>query len=107
MMPAPLLHSASSEKIEYLPMNTNFLRSASTTFCAWPMGPADREQFADLVANEYLPKERAEGCADEYKQVVRAMNKLIRPYIDPKLAAQVRKKRWLNLDSEDAFQASR
>jgi hypothetical protein len=71
------------------------------------MGPADREQFADLVANEYLPKERAEGCADEYKQVVRAMNKLIRPYIDPKLAAQVRKKRWLNLDSEDAFQASR
>ena len=68
---------------------------------------ADREQFADLVANEYLPKERAEGCADEYKQVVRAMNKLIRPYIDPKLAAQVRKKRWLNLDSEDAFQASR
>ena len=68
---------------------------------------ADREQFADVVANRWLPKERAEDCADEYKQVVRAMNKLIRPYIDPKLAAQVRKKRWLSLDSDDAFQASR
>ena len=30
---------------------------------------ADPKLFADLVEKEYLPKERAEGCDDEYEQV--------------------------------------
>jgi hypothetical protein len=59
---------------------------------------ADSKLFADLVEKGYLPKERAEGCADEYDQVARAMTKLIRPYIDQARAKQVRAKRWLRLD---------
>jgi len=59
---------------------------------------ADSKLFADLVEKEYLPKERAEGCKDEYEQIVRAMTKLIRPYIDQTRAAQVRAKRWLKFD---------
>jgi hypothetical protein len=59
---------------------------------------ADSKLFADLVEKEYLPKERAEGCADEYEQITRAMTKLIRPYIDQTRAAQVRAKRWLKFD---------
>ncbi|NVO08104.1 MAG: hypothetical protein HXX19_20200, partial [Rhodoferax sp.] len=45
--------------------------------------------FADVVAKDYLPAERAEGCADEYRLVDFAYSKLIKPYID----TQVRKKR--------------
>src|SRR5688572_32230290 len=30
---------------------------------------ADAQLFADLVQKGYLPKERAEGCAEEYQQV--------------------------------------
>jgi hypothetical protein len=64
---------------------------------------ADPKLFAYVVDKGYLPKERAEICDIEYGQVELAMNKLIRPYIDPKLARQVRAKRWLNLDSDEAF----
>ena len=59
---------------------------------------ADSKLFADLVEREYLPKERAEGCADEYEQVAWAMTKLIRPYIDQTRANRVRAKRWLRFD---------
>ena len=59
---------------------------------------ADPKLFADLVEKEYLPKERAEGCADEYEQVVLAMTKLIRPYIDQTRAKRVRAKQWLRFD---------
>ena len=48
----------------------------------------------------YLPKERAEGCDGEYEQVVRAMTKLIRPYIDQARAKRVRDKRWLRVDAQ-------
>ena len=54
--------------------------------------------FAELVDKEYLPSERAEGCADEYEQVIRALNKLIGPYIDQTRAKQVRAKQWLKFD---------
>ena len=54
--------------------------------------------FADLVDKKYLPSERAEGCADEYDQVIRALNKLIGPYIDQTRAKQVRAKQWLKFD---------
>jgi hypothetical protein len=59
---------------------------------------ADSKLFADLVDKGFLPRERAEGCADEYDQVIRALNKLIGPYIDQTRAKQVRAKQWLKFD---------
>jgi hypothetical protein len=59
---------------------------------------ADSKLFADVVDKGYLPKERAEGCADEYEQVIRALNKLIGPYIDQARAKQVRARQWLKFD---------
>ncbi len=59
---------------------------------------ADSKQFADVVDKGYLPKERAEGCADEYDTVIRALNKLIGPYIDQARAKQVRARQWLKFD---------
>jgi hypothetical protein len=55
---------------------------------------ADAELFKDIVANGYLPKERAEGCRDEYAQVAYAFKTLIGPYIDRNLAAKLHKS-WL------------
>jgi hypothetical protein len=43
---------------------------------------AEPELFPDLVEKKYLPESRAEGCADEYKQVDYAVRKLILPYVD-------------------------
>jgi hypothetical protein len=60
---------------------------------------ADSKFFADLVEKEYLPSERAEGCADEYKQVALAMKKLIRPFIDQARAKRVRARQWLRFDA--------
>jgi hypothetical protein len=59
---------------------------------------ADSKTFADLVEKKYLPSERAEGCADEYDQVIRALNKLIGPYVDQTRAKQVRARQWLKFD---------
>ncbi len=59
---------------------------------------ADSKLFAELVDKKYLPSERAEGCADEYDQVIRALNKLIGPYIDQTRAKQVRARQWLKFD---------
>jgi len=61
---------------------------------------ADSKLFADLVDKGYLPRERAEGCADEYDQVIRALNKLIGPYIDQTRAKQVRARQWLKFDMQ-------
>jgi hypothetical protein len=55
---------------------------------------ADEELFKDIVANGYLPKDRADGCSDEYAQVAYAFKTLIGPYIDRKLAAKLHKS-WL------------
>jgi hypothetical protein len=54
---------------------------------------ADEELFKDIMANGYLPKDRAEGCSDEYANVAYAFKTLIGPYIDRKLAAK--HKKWL------------
>jgi hypothetical protein len=56
---------------------------------------ADPKLFADLVEKKYLPEERAEGCADEYAQIKRAMTTLISPYIDPARAKRVLARQWL------------
>jgi len=55
---------------------------------------ADGELFADFVSKGVLPKERAEGCADEYAQVELAYTRLITPSIDNRVASRLRK-RWL------------
>jgi hypothetical protein len=47
---------------------------------------ADDELFKDIVANGYLPKDRADGCGDEYAQVAYAFETLIGPYIDSDLS---------------------
>jgi Putative metallopeptidase len=56
---------------------------------------ADPKLFQDVVDKGYLPKERAEGCADEYRQVAHAMNVLIMPHVDRRRAEQVLKIEWL------------
>ena len=59
---------------------------------------ANPKLFAGVVEKGYLPKERAEGCADGYEQVAWAMKKLILPYVDQTQAKRVRAKRWLRFD---------
>jgi len=56
---------------------------------------ADPVLFADLVEKKYLPESRAEGCADEYKQVTYAVQKLIAPYMDQKLVKKTKARKWL------------
>jgi hypothetical protein len=56
---------------------------------------ADPKLFGDVVAKRYLPKERAEGCADEYHQAAFAFETLIGPHLDRKLAQKVLRKSWL------------
>ena len=41
---------------------------------------ADKEMFADVVARGYLPKNRAESCEDEYRQIEFAYRTLIAPH---------------------------
>jgi hypothetical protein len=56
---------------------------------------ADAQLFGDFVEKGYLPKERAEDCKDEYRQVAYAYEQLIGPHIDPNLAKEVFDKSWL------------
>ncbi len=53
---------------------------------------ADPKRFDDVVRKGYLPESRAEGCADEYKQVDYAMHKLILPYTDQAIRKKAPKK---------------
>ena len=46
---------------------------------------ADKKLFADVVEQGYLPKDRAESCDDEYKQVDLAYRKLLMPHVDASL----------------------
>ncbi|HET8541136.1 MAG TPA: DUF4344 domain-containing metallopeptidase [Anaeromyxobacter sp.] len=58
---------------------------------------SDPGAFGGLVERGYLPKDRAEGCADEYAQVGFAVGKLISRNLDPAAAARTRAKhkaRW-------------
>ena len=56
---------------------------------------ADPKLFGDLVEKGYLPKDRSEGCEDEYQQAAFAFRTLIGPHLDRKLAQKVLKKNWL------------
>ncbi|GLS43760.1 DUF4344 domain-containing metallopeptidase [Methylobacterium brachythecii] len=42
---------------------------------------SDRKRYRTIVNNGYLPKERAEGCEEEYQQVAFAFRKLIGPHL--------------------------
>ena len=55
---------------------------------------ADSKLFADVVEKGFLPKDRAEGCEDEYQQVAYAIDTLIGPFIDRRLARKLQKQ-WL------------
>jgi hypothetical protein len=55
---------------------------------------ADPKLFADVVENNFLPRERSEICEAEYRQVSHAFTTLIGPYIDKALARKLHK-RWL------------
>lgn len=56
---------------------------------------ADPKAFVDFVTKGQLPKDRAEGCEDEYRQVAFAFGKLIGPHIDRRLAKKILGKSWL------------
>jgi hypothetical protein len=47
---------------------------------------ADQENFKAVIDKDFLPKERAEFCQAEYGQIAYAFDRLVRPYVDAKLA---------------------
>ncbi len=58
---------------------------------------SDPEFFANAVSKGHLPKERAEGCQEEWEQVDYAVNVLLQGHVDAKAMARVREryqKRW-------------
>ncbi len=56
---------------------------------------ANADLFADTVQKGYLPKARAEGCEDEYQQVVFAFEKLIGPHVDQTAVKKVVRQKLL------------
>jgi hypothetical protein len=56
---------------------------------------ADKQLFGDVVEKGWLPKERAEDCEDEYKQIAYAYEKMIGPHVDRGRAKKVFDKSWL------------
>ena len=57
---------------------------------------ADPKLFADVVERDYLPRDRSEGCEDEYNQVSFAFKTLIGPYINRSQAKRALKRRLKN-----------
>lgn len=57
---------------------------------------SDPASFEGMVDKGYLPKERAEGCANEFHQVAYAVKTLIDPSLDMEVQARVRaaRKAW-------------
>jgi hypothetical protein len=51
----------------------------------------DQKAYANVLSIGKLPEGRAEVCADEYAVLDRAFRKLIRPYVDQKRLASVRR----------------
>jgi hypothetical protein len=54
---------------------------------------ADPKLFADVVDQNYLPKDRADVCEDEFEQVSFAFNKLIQPHLGEHLTKRLSKMR--------------
>jgi hypothetical protein len=57
----------------------------------------DPAAFKDL-ADKWLPKERADGCAHEYQQIRNAFAKTILPHVDQELMKQVQSTPWIRPD---------
>ena len=55
---------------------------------------ADQNLFADIVEKGYLPRDRSEGCKDEYHQISFAFKTLITPNIDRARAKRALKQRF-------------
>ena len=58
---------------------------------------SDPTRVKGMVEKGYLPKDRAEGCADEYRQVSYAVKKLINPSVDAQVWTRTKaahKERW-------------
>jgi hypothetical protein len=58
---------------------------------------SDPDGYRSLVDKGHLPRDRAEGCADEYAQVGYAVNQLISASLDPNAVAKTRarhKAKW-------------
>jgi hypothetical protein len=53
---------------------------------------AKPELFADFVKQGHLPKDRAEGCDDEYEQVEYAVSTLLGPHMDKTAAGNLKAK---------------
>jgi hypothetical protein len=62
---------------------------------------ADPALFKDVVGKGYLPEKRAEGCADEYRQVEYAFNTLLNPSIDQELKKKVKAKKLFKSLTEE------
>ena len=58
---------------------------------------AEPDLFRDLVRSGALPDERAEGCADEFRQVDGAFRKLILPHVDMEVLRQALAKDTLSI----------
>lgn len=54
---------------------------------------SDKRRYRSIVAKGYLPKERAEGCEEEYGQVAFAFRKLIGPHLRVRLGRGERLRR--------------
>ena len=55
----------------------------------------NREAFKDFVVIGWLPKERADDCDREYRQLAIAFSKTILPFIDPEMRKKVQATQWL------------
>ena len=63
---------------------------------------ADAKAYGGLVEKGYLPKDRAEGCAEEYEQVRFAVRTLISPSLDPEAAKRTVKQVRSRFDARRA-----
>lgn len=67
---------------------------------------SDPASYEGMVEKGYLPKDRAEGCHDEYEQVTFAVKKLIAKAVDAKAAKRTEAKHKAKWDAPPAPAAS-
>ncbi|HRE20697.1 MAG TPA: DUF4344 domain-containing metallopeptidase, partial [Rhabdaerophilum sp.] len=63
-------------------------------------GSNDKE-YDMLVTSGLLPKERAEGCAEEYRQTRHAFDRLLAPHLDREAAERVKARFQLQFPQQD------
>jgi hypothetical protein len=65
----------------------------------------DPKEFAEVVANDWLPQSRAKKCKFEYEDITFAMSQLIGPHVDKERAKRVLATTWLQ-DNDAKTQAT-